>query len=213
MVSDHGGEQNQTWEIYSTHRKSLEEIRVQQINTFDKAILTMSSSALGLSIVLISSFAVSGKLVGIPYLFISWVLFVATITANLFSYSTSAFGAERIMEKMDEAMTRGELYTEKSGFWVACTHILNRSTIVTFAAGAVFLLLFAFQNARALESKPAEPSKSPIENKASPTDTPGDPYPSGYTPIKPPIPRPPSGKPVSENPENMPTPTGEVPHE
>lgn len=196
-------EVNHVWEIYSGHRKSLEEIRIHQINTFDKTIVATSSSALGLSIVLISSFAISGKLVAVAWLVVSWVLFVGTITANLVSYKTSAFAAEALMKRMDEAMLNGELYRGTPGFWGYCTMALNWLTIAGFSSAAFFLLLFALQNASALEANAEQ--KSPSNTLTIPTDPShsagGMEAPTGYVPLNPAVPKPALTKPPATNPQ------------
>ncbi|WP_265519479.1 hypothetical protein [Nitratireductor luteus] len=199
------------WEVYINHRKHIDELRTNQINTFDKAILTMSTGALGLSILLISTFAQKGNLVDTKSLVISWSLFLACITFNLFSYGTSALAAASVIKKMDKEMLKGKLSTDEGGLWLHLTRALNGFAIVFFAAGAIFLLVFAMANARSAEAQ-AEKQTAVVDDGdivwPLPTDEGYPPDETGVTPISPPMLPIPLPQPAPK-PETEPTQDGE----
>lgn len=177
------------WEIYINHRKHIEELRTNQINIFDKAILTMSTGALGLSILLISTFAQKGSVVDTASLAISWGLFVTCITSNLLSYGASALAAASAIKNMDEAMQKGELSIGEGGIWVQITRALNGLAVISFAVGAIFLLAFAMANASAVEARAEEQATATGEPTTLPLSPEEDnsTAPTGVTPIAPPV--------------------------
>lgn len=130
-------------ETYLEHRQStLDGAREAQQN-LDKALLTLSAGAFGLSIAFVSQVALPAQSIG--FLFISWVAFLVSIISELFSFVTSKRAHERDVELLDEdyVSQSGE---ERYSSWNAATKFLNVFAGGGFLAGTVFLSLFVARN-------------------------------------------------------------------
>lgn len=73
------------WDTYPETRNSFDQIRVSQLNAFDKAILAISSSAIGFSLLFIGILPKDSEINAVNYLLICWFSFGLAITINLFS--------------------------------------------------------------------------------------------------------------------------------
>lgn len=153
-------EQPQDWEGYFNYRAQLEQLRVQQVTTFDSSIVNLASGALGLSVVLLTALAALMPPVSIWVLFGAWIVFVLCIVANLVSYQTGAKAAEVEIAGLDAEM-RGEQPVKK-GQWRNLTLYLNRSIVLLFPVGAIFLLVFAALNAMAVGDRQSPSASAPI---------------------------------------------------
>jgi hypothetical protein len=156
------------WDVYINHRDKLDQLRVSQLTAFDASIITLSSGALGLSVILLTAFAAIVKPVGLGWLFASWAIFVATIVMNLISYVTGAKAAENEIVALDSEMRKES--KKSKNLWAGATRLLNGSVIVLFPFGAAFLLAFSALNAVAVEPKSSATS-APLPSAGLPQDS------------------------------------------
>jgi len=136
------------WDTYLDIRKSFDEIRISQLNAFDKAILTISSSALAFSVVILTTFSGRGSIYRLDFLIFSWVCFSIAIVINLVSYLLAAKSVEKEIAELDDSMSSEEYAVLKRNKFVTFTNFANIIAILTFIGGVVFLLLFAFFNSQ-----------------------------------------------------------------
>lgn len=148
-------ERPKDWEGYFAYRSQLEQLRVQQVMTFDNSIVNLASGALGLSVLLLTALAAFMRPVHIWVLFIAWIAFVLCIVANLVSYQAGAKAAAVEMAALDAEM-RGENPAVNSK-WKTATLYLNRCVVFLFPIGAIFLLAFAALNAMAISERQIPP--------------------------------------------------------
>ncbi|TIV38014.1 MAG: hypothetical protein E5V91_16030 [Mesorhizobium sp.] len=132
------------WDTYYAHRNRLDEIRVEQSAAFDKSILTLASGGLAFSLVVLQS--LQPPRMAHEFIVWSWALFVAAILTNVFSYYLSSKAAEVAIAHIDRRMAQQNWVGTDSNFADKITRILNSVSGVLFAAGAVCLLIFAYQN-------------------------------------------------------------------
>jgi hypothetical protein len=129
------------------HRKRLDELRVNQITAYDKAILTLSTGAIGLSLLILQWIADRGAPTNMGAIGIAWALFLAAILANLFSYQTSFEDVSREIAKIDRDIEAGRQLSEDGNLFRHLTVFLNRFSLVCFASGTTLLFWFAYSNA------------------------------------------------------------------
>lgn len=111
-----------------THKAYL-----SMVNSFDKAVLTLSGGALALSIAFIRDIApnMNSK----NWLIASWLCFGVSILFILFSFITSQIDCYRALEAGDKTGKASRL----TWFW-------NYSATLLFTSGVIFLSVFAWYN-------------------------------------------------------------------
>ncbi|MER8772137.1 alanine and proline-rich secreted protein Apa [Mesorhizobium sp. M0960] len=185
--------ENAKYDDYLKHREGLDKLRIEQLGTLDRAVLTLSSSAIGFSIVLFTTFVKAHNPVGIVPLWIAWAFFVVAIVQNLLSYWVAAKSIEIDMDDLDAQM---EGKSVPGLNWVrAWAFRLTGGGVLAFICGVVFLLIFAFEDAIGASQAelPANSSASSggsvpaaaIEAVAKPADSSGPMQPVPATPNSP----------------------------
>jgi len=138
------------YKVYLEERKSLIEAELEQSRLFDRAILTLSAGAFGLSLAFIRKIAPSIKM-GSQFLLISsWICFSLSILSTLVSFLTSQSACSRQREILESEYFNHNKEKDKNNFkknkpaiW---TKKLNIISIVTFILGVVFLAIFSMIN-------------------------------------------------------------------
>jgi hypothetical protein len=123
-------------EIRAAERKRLTDLHEKATDSFDRAVMTLSGGALGISIAFVHDVA--------PHpthkwsLGIAWACFAASLLLILWSFLTSERAIVRIVGQHDldaQEIQRGRV-----------TDFLNWGAAGTFVIGVVFLVLFALLN-------------------------------------------------------------------
>jgi hypothetical protein len=110
---------------------------------FDKSVLTLSSSALGVTFAFIKEIVgnkppINSEL--ISYAWLSWVISISTVLISFF-FSTLAF--RKAIKQLDS----GDIHKTHPGGWYDCvTGILNAIGGLLFIAGVILALIFAYTN-------------------------------------------------------------------
>jgi hypothetical protein len=118
------------------HRKWLVSAYEGATQWFDKAIMTLSGGALGVSIAFIHDVAPKPEhkwLLGV-----AWILFALSLLLILISFLTSQRAILDMIRQIDEdveKVVRGK-----------ATDRLNRAAAGSFVLGAIFLVIFALYN-------------------------------------------------------------------
>lgn len=148
-------------DIYLDHRRRLDELRVSQIVSLDKALLALSSGALGLSVVLLTDMIPEATPTSPEWLVACWISFALAIGINLFSYQLSAWAAEQDMYNLDRRVIEGDWSGRDTNRFNDVTKYANLLAAICFGIGAACLLVFAYHNAL------KEPEMAKIENTSN----------------------------------------------
>lgn len=147
MTDDQGRDHERRLGLYMGLKNELNKRELSNAENYDRAILTLSSSAIGLSIALLRRGADDPPAVGMWLLVVSWILFAGAICATLISFFTgqasiahqSQIGWKLIMD-MDETVRSRQ---NRAGMW---TNRLAIAAGALFAAGVVATLFFCIRN-------------------------------------------------------------------
>jgi hypothetical protein len=132
-------------EVYRDHRKHLVELGSESLRTFDRAILTLSSGALGISLTFVNMI-VPGSPSASYLVVISWLGYVISIVTNLISYQLSWLHSMREVEVIDEVYSRKHPYTDRNARLRRIINISNLIALVVFVISTFFLCAFVWEN-------------------------------------------------------------------
>ncbi|MDX8497468.1 hypothetical protein RFM99_03470 [Mesorhizobium sp. VK4C] len=149
------------------HRAAMVELRSDQLTTLDKSILSVSSGALGISIVFMEK--IGGGSAGVSgYLLASWICFGAAISANITSYFTGAEDAQREMDKLDRCVIHSTAYESGGNPFRGLTQTLNVVALVLFILGVISLALHAYTSTRTVPNGTTTNSQLRPEGNSKP---------------------------------------------
>lgn len=123
-------------------RNELDKAEQAQAAQYDKAILTVSSALLGLSVAFLKDVAADPPVV-ICILACAWLSLALSILFTLYSFLTSQNAIRYVRETIDIEETGGEVSNPEP---FQTTHILNHSSFWAFALGLFLFCTFAFLN-------------------------------------------------------------------
>jgi len=129
------------------HRQRLDELRVSQITAFDKAVLSLSTGAIGLSLLILQWISGRQNPVEMWAIGFAWVLLLLAILANLTSYHMSFEDVSREIAKIDRDIEAGRRLSEDGNIFRTATLFFNRASLACFAVGTILLFWFAYSNA------------------------------------------------------------------
>lgn len=130
-------------QIYLEYRKTLVEIESDQAKSLDKAVLTVASGALGLSILFGEKIAPNPPSFTIA-LYISWICFCMAMLSATFSFRLASLAAEKQRWMLDAHMQSGKRTGNNPySTWV---DRLNLVSPILLFLGACFLAFFAVVN-------------------------------------------------------------------
>lgn len=130
-------------EAYLEERKSLVEAEGEASQSLDKALITLSAGAFGLSLLFISRIAPNPE--ALRWLYVAWGGFVASLVTILSSFLVSQKAFRRARELLDEDFKHDDDVREGS-VWDKVTAGLTIVSIAAFIAGVVALAVFATRN-------------------------------------------------------------------
>ena len=138
------------WKVYLFERKLLVDVFLQGFHSFDKAVLTLSAGAFGLSLAFLSQIAPTIKSGTLSFLILSWIFFSVSIVCTLISFVTSRSGYYREIEELNERFRSGQIdqygkarIVNRSFIW---TKWLNGISLVAFPIGVILLAYFSIVN-------------------------------------------------------------------
>jgi hypothetical protein len=138
----------QRYQVYLDFQKQLLIDRHAAYAAFDRAILTLSSGALGISVAFIGDTA--ERLSYIYLLYASWGLFITAILSILLSYMMSQWSFDLQMDHAEAYYIHGieEAFSTPNKFsrWTA---ILNYVAVAAFTLGLIATALFVGINLEA----------------------------------------------------------------
>ena len=146
MSLNSSGETEDERREYLEERRALVQAEQLSAGQFDKTIITLSSGALGLSIVFVREIAPSPIPETVTTLWYAWLAFGTSLLLILLSFLLSQQAIRRQREIIGQDY-RGEVDVEKA---VNCpgviTNYLNWISMIAFMTGVVLLGKFALNN-------------------------------------------------------------------
>lgn len=134
-------------ELYNEHRKQAWNDIQSSTDSFDQALLALSSGALGISLAFIKDIVPLKEAVWLGLLFTSWISFAACILVTVFSFQLSIKAQKEHLEYLpkyyvegkEEYLTRRSCYSKILTFftWLAAT---------SFLVGLVCTVVFCINN-------------------------------------------------------------------
>ena len=139
--------QEKHFELYVKEEEDLSKRELSNVENLDKAILSLSSAGLGLSLVFIRNVVDLAKASHLWILYISWGMFILAIISTLSSY---LFGQcalnkqrdfnERYYLEGDEDAGQQTSLASKITYW------LSYVSVITYIAAVSFIALFIALN-------------------------------------------------------------------
>ncbi len=180
---------NITDEQWVSHRNLLIKAESEQAASLDKHILTLSSGAIGLSVIFF--FKLTDK-VACSYVycfFAAWICFAVAMVSTLFSFIASQAAYCKRLEEWDDVRDT-QSYDRiclKDNSCEKLGRILSIIAISTFVLGIFFFAAFAARNVVMSNSNG---ELTMCEKPPKPPEAPPDDLTRGGPPIRPPVPKP-----------------------
>lgn len=119
----------------------LRELEADSQRSYDKAILTLSGGALGISFAFVKDIVGSAELAHPCRLLSAWIFWAASLTSTLISFFTSR---EALAKAQRDFPNWKEGDPKLGGGWNRATWIFNVVAGIGFLAGVGFMIAFAF---------------------------------------------------------------------
>jgi hypothetical protein len=133
--------------IYSETIKDLLTRELSNSEAFDKAILSLSSALLGISLAFIKDIIQAGATCNKEYLYYSWYLFAAAIVLTLISFMMSNLGIKRHLKYAQRYYLEGKAeYLEKRSIYARLTDFANILSGISFILAIIFTVSFVTLN-------------------------------------------------------------------
>lgn len=134
------------YDAFLKHRASLRDIAKHNIEAFDKALLALSSGALGLSLVFVENIGGSPESRHNYLLGAAWVGYLLAIMANLQSYRTGWRDADNEIRRQDKLFAESGRYDYSTNPAREWTKILNSLAFWLFSIATALLCAYALTN-------------------------------------------------------------------
>jgi len=124
-------------------RTTLDELERKSQESYDKAILTLSGGALGVTISFVKDVIGDHAAKDTPLMLISWCCWGLSLLCVLFSHYFSQLALRKTIQQLDA----GTLAHETPGGWMdRVTSTLNAGSGLFFLVGTFFFVFFAHSN-------------------------------------------------------------------
>ena len=134
-------------EIYLKSRKDLVNAEYSESEAYDKLIITLSSSAFGLSILFIRFIVPDGaKEDTSVWISVAWSLLIFSMLSTLISKLFSQYAFKRAVEILDVEYEFDDDDNDHKNNWTKATQICNWLSMVFFTFGAISLTIFSVLN-------------------------------------------------------------------
>ncbi len=135
------------FEIYSQYRSHLLAARQSNFESLDRAILTLSSGGLGLSLAFIKDVVAISHLTSLTMVIFSWALFGISILSTLCSFLVSQSAIDRQIQHAEEYYIEGKDDSfNKRNVLTTITEILNKFSALCFMLAVAFTIYFVSVN-------------------------------------------------------------------
>lgn len=124
-------------------RTKLDELERKSQESYDKAILTLSGGALGITISFVEHVIGEDRVINKDLLLASWICWGLSLLCILFSFYSSQLALRKAIRQLDG----GTLGKETAGGWPdSVTAALNAGGGLFFLIGAFVFVFFAYNN-------------------------------------------------------------------
>jgi len=136
--------ENKEHKIYLEERKDLIKAEQSMYEHFDHAILTLSASALGISVTFINQIAPNPKLNTRGWILAAWLLFSFSVLSTLISFLLSQLAFRKQIDICEKVLLKNQ--PEEQNKFSLVTQWCNYLAIVLFTLGVISLVIFCFLN-------------------------------------------------------------------
>ena len=134
-------------ENYLKERKLLIDAQQQSCQQFDKAILTLSSGGLGVSIIFLRDILPLEQITNYYFLIGSWILFTISILSTLISFLTSQYAYSKQLSLINAYfLNKDSNAPDKKNRFSQITGKLNISAAVFFILAVICTIMFVSIN-------------------------------------------------------------------
>ena len=131
------------YELYVKEEEELSKRDLSNVENLDKAILSLSSAGLGLSLVFIKNVVELTQAAYVFLLHISWLMFVLAITSTLLSYLFGQSALNKQREFNEKYYLEGDDDAGQQTSWASqTTRGLSYVSVFTYIAAVSFTALF-----------------------------------------------------------------------
>lgn len=134
------------YQVYLGERKLLISADLEYARIFDKAILTLTAGAFGLSLAFIKQIAYPIKGGNKLILILSWIGFALSLLFTLVSFLTSQSACKKQIKILENQYLNNCGITSIKNKYAQWTLILNILSIIFFIAGVIALAVFVAIN-------------------------------------------------------------------
>jgi hypothetical protein len=127
----------------STYRQSLLELEQKMQSSYDKAVMTLSGGALGVSMSFLKDVVGTQNVQGGKFLLAAWICWGLSVTGTLASFYTSSCALRKAVQQTDDKTIYLELC---GGRFNLLTKILNFGAGLLFLAGVASIVVFVAHN-------------------------------------------------------------------
>ncbi|MDX9872963.1 MAG: hypothetical protein RBT41_11185 [Clostridia bacterium] len=131
-------------QTYYNERTSLIEAKLKGAEILDKAMLTLSAGAFGLSFTFVKQVLITIKPVTLKFLMISWIAFCSSLLLTLFSLLLSQFACDKQIILLEKNYFEND--TNTNNCLSKLTTWLNVLSIFSFVCGVIILSYFGYIN-------------------------------------------------------------------
>lgn len=125
------------------YRRTLLECDKSSVQEYDKAVMTLSGGALGVSFSFLQYIGKPDALEHLSYLLIAWGMWGLSITFVLFSHYASHLAMRRALKDLNHDRLN---YDKPGQHWDIIINVINPVGGGLFFVGLVFLLIFVSKN-------------------------------------------------------------------
>lgn len=127
----------------SEYRQSLLELEQKMQSSYDKAVMTLSGGALGVSMAFVQDVIGKQSVQGGSFLMTAWVCWGLSVSCTLTSFYTSSCALRKAVKQTDDK----EIYLKlQGGMSNLITMVLNPVSGLLFFAGVISMVVFVKHN-------------------------------------------------------------------
>ncbi len=136
--------ENEEYKIYLEERKDLIKAEQSMYEHFDRAILTLSAGALGISIAFINQIAPNPRVDTRGWILSAWLLFSLSALSTLISFLLSQVAFRKQVEICEKVLLEDKQKEQNNfSFMTTCCNYLS---IILFTLGVASLVIFSYLN-------------------------------------------------------------------
>lgn len=140
-------EQKRADEIFDSFRDELLKRELSNTESYDRAILTLSASSLGLSLTAMRFMIPPGEAEYLWLIVLGWFLLLASVAISLVAYLTSNKAIHEQLKNGEDYYSNGveEAFNRRNKFKI-CNDYLNKLTGILFIVAITSIVIFVVVN-------------------------------------------------------------------